>query len=170
MPLLNYTTEIPASKSRAEIIELLERAGASAIALEYAADRSIEAIKFILDTKQFGRVPYTMPANVGAVILTLNAEIKAENIKVNARSNYKRRVPRNLFNNREQAERIAWRIAKDWLEAQLALTQIGGAQLEQVMLPYVDVGGGKTFYDALVARGSLALPSPKEEPQNVTNV
>jgi hypothetical protein len=171
MPLLNYTTEIPASRSRGEIIEILERAGASAIGLEYAGDRSVDAIKFVLDTKQFGRVPYVMPANVGAVILTLNAEIERETAMLRQRTILKRRIPTNLHNNKEQAERIAWRIAKDWLEAQIALTQIGGAQIEQVMLPYADMGGGRTFFHALVERGSLALPAPsKEEPINVTEI
>jgi hypothetical protein len=68
-------------------------------------------------------------------------------------------IPRHLYNNKQQAERIAWRIAKDWLEAQLALETIGGAKLEQIMMPFA-VQDGKSFYAHMLERGSLALPAP----------
>ena len=165
MPLLNYTTEIPASKSIAEICRILTEGGASAIMLEKGPDREIVAVSFMLETT-FGRVPYMLPANVGAVILALNAQIVAENKLVNQRRNYRRKIPSSLYNNKAQAERIAWRIAKDWLEAQLALDQIGSAKLEQIMLPFANVGG-KSFYQRIAELGTLALPAPASEPQRV---
>lgn len=165
MPLLNYTTEVPASKSIAEICRMLQEGGASAIMLENNAAREIVAVSFMLDTT-FGRIPFQLPANVPAVILALNKQIQDEN-----RRGGKRKIPRTLFNNKAQAERIAWRIAKDWLEAQLALSAIGSAKLEQIMLPFASTGNGQNFYQRLVERGSLALPAPANlEPQPVTPV
>lgn len=167
MPLLNYTTEVPATRSIAEITRILQEGGASAIMLENGPDREIVAISFMMETT-FGRLPFQLPSNVGAVIATLNAQIRAEDIKVRARANHRRKVPRNLFGNKAQAERIAWRIAKDWLEAQIALSEIGSAKLEQIMMPFAMLSG-KSFYQRLVERGTLALPSGSE-PENVTSV
>ena len=47
----------------------------------------------------------------------------------------------------EQAERVAWRVARSWLEAQLAMIQIGLAKIDQIMLPYMHVGDQQTVYD-----------------------
>lgn len=167
MPLLNYTTEVPATRSIAEITRILQEGGASAIMLENGADREIVAVSFMMETT-FGRLPFTIPANVGAVIATINAQIRAEDLKVRARSNYKRKVPRSLFGNKAQAERIAWRIAKDWIEAQIAIAEVGSAKLEQIMLPFATIDG-KSFYQRLIERGTLSLPAPREE-KNVTDV
>ncbi len=128
--------------------------------LENGVDREITAVSFMLHTT-FGNIPFKMPANVPSVILAINAQIKAEGELIRARKILKRRIPMSLFNNKAQAERIAWRIAKDWLEAQIALSEIGSAKLEQIMLPFANVNG-QSFYERLIARGTLALPAPGE--------
>lgn len=48
----------------------------------------------------------------------------------------------------DQARMVAWRVLKDWLEAQLALIDAGIADLAQVMLPWVHVDHGKTLWEA----------------------
>ncbi len=159
MPLLNYTTEVPASRSIGEICSMLQEGGATAVMLENGPDREIVAASFMLTTTM-GRVSYQLPANVPAVIKTLNDQIAAETRRVQARANYKRKIPCSLYNDKAQAERIAWRIAKDWLEAQLALEQIGGAKLEQIMMPFARLPDGRSFYEHVVERGTLALPAP----------
>jgi hypothetical protein len=169
MPLLNYTTVVPASRSIAEICEMLQLGGAHKVMMENGHDREIIAVSFTLQTT-WGRVAYQLPANVPAVIVTINAQINEETRKVNRGRGYKRKIPARLLNDKEQAERIAWRIAKDWLEAQLALEQIGGAKLEQIMMPFA-ITDGKTFYQRMIERGTLALPAPENsEPLNVTPV
>lgn len=160
MPLLNYTTEVPATKSIAEITRILQEGGASAIMLENGPDRTICAVSFMMDTT-FGRLPFQLPANTAAVMATLNAQIREESAQASKRRGFKRKIPQRLFNDAAQAERIAWRIAKDWLEAQIALASIGGAKLEQIMLPFAMLGA-KSFYQRMVDRGSLALPAPAE--------
>lgn len=40
----------------------------------------------------------------------------------------------------EQANRVAWRIAHDWLRAQLAIIDAGMVTLPEVMFPYL-IGG-----------------------------
>jgi hypothetical protein len=159
-PLLNYTTEVPAGRSIAEITQILQEGGAQAIVLENAPDHTVSSVSFLMTTT-FGRIPFKLPVNVPAVMATLNDEIRTEDAIANKRSRYRRKLPRNLLNNRAQAERVAWRIAKDWLEAQLALAQIGSAKFEQIMLPFADMKG-KSFYQRMIERGSLALPAPEE--------
>jgi len=168
MALLNYTTEVPASRSIAEITEILQEGGATALMFQYGVEREVVAVTFQMPTT-FGVLPFTLPAKIGEVIATLNAQIKAESARVNQRSNYRRKIPRSLFNNKAQAERIAWRIVKDWLEAQIAMSSIGNAKFEQIMMPFVQIGG-KSFYEHMVERGTLALPAPRDEPDTAIPV
>lgn len=138
--------------------------------LENGPDKEIVAVSFLMDTTFGVRVPFQLPANVPKVIATLNAQIADETKRVNQRSNYRRKIPRSLYNNKAQAERIAWRIAKDWLEAQMALAAIGQSKFEQIMMPYAQIGG-RSFYEHVVERGTLALTAPKEtEPMLVEKV
>jgi hypothetical protein len=144
MPLLNYTTKVGAGVTVAQIQQILAAGGASAVLTEYNAAREIVAVNFRLHTA-FGEIAYRLPANVPAVIIALNKQVDAK------------KLPRRYRNDKEQAERIAWRIVKDWIEAQLAIDQIGCAKLEQVMLSFAVDESGKTFYDRLVTRGNLLL-------------
>lgn len=168
MPLLNYTTEVPAAKSIAEITRILQEGGASAIMLEYGADHTVNGVTFRMETA-FGPVAYTLPANVPQVLGTLNAQIKAE-----GQRGRRRLIPQRLYNDKAQAERIAWRIAKDWLEAQIALTTIGSAKLEQIMMPFARLADGRSFYDHVVERRTLELgprrEDDREEPRRVTPI
>lgn len=152
MPLLNYTTEVPATRSIADICAMLQEGGAIAILMENDANREISAISFKLNTT-FGEQAFSLPANVAAVQLALNAQIMHEQKHCRG----KRKIPRSFYNNKAQATRIAWRIVKDWLEAQLAIHQLGAAKLEQVMIPFSVDATGKTFYARLVERGNLLL-------------
>jgi hypothetical protein len=45
--------------------------------------------------------------------------------------------------------RVAWRIVKDWPEAQLAVIRAGLVDLEQVFLPYAQDAHGNTLYERM---------------------
>ena len=45
----------------------------------------------------------------------------------------------------QQAERVAWRILKDWVEAQMALLDIEMVRFEEIFLPYIEVQGQTVF-------------------------
>jgi hypothetical protein len=132
MALLNYTTQIAAEKTVAEITSLLAKAKCSAILTEYQADGRIKALSFRIQT-QAGVMSFLLPANVEAVYKTICRDKALP---------YSRRTP-------AQAERIAWRIIKDWVAAQLALISVGLADLEQVFLPYAQRPDGTTLYEEL---------------------
>jgi len=62
------------------------------------------------------------------------------------------------YSTPEHAERVAWRIVKDWVEAQLAIIRTEMVTLDQVMLPYMRGEDGQTVYELYVNR-QLALPA-----------
>jgi hypothetical protein len=61
----------------------------------------------------------------------------------------------------EQAYRLAWRNILDWVQAQMALLDIGMAKMEEVFLPYVINREGKTLFEYYEHRG-FQLPSGEQ--------
>ena len=133
MPILNYTTSINPEKTVAEIQKKLARAGAKAVLCEYDADDGlIEAISFRISTPN-GDISFRLPSNKEGVYKKLTDNPK---------------VPYRL-QTYEQATRVAWRILKDWLEAQLAIIEAEMVDIKEVFLPYALNQQGKTLYESL---------------------
>jgi hypothetical protein len=129
MPIANYTSTVAPTKSVNEITDMLIKAGARGIATEYDDGRHITALTFALI---FDGDPYhyTLPVNVPKVIATLKAQ------KVDRR-----------YTSFEHAERVAWRILRDWVRAQMAIIQTEMVTTPQVFLPYMRTPTGGTVYD-----------------------
>lgn len=144
MALLNYTTSISSEKTVSEIQSKLAKAGAHQILHEYDGFGNVNALSFRINTK-FGNVAFRLPSNISAVEKTL-----------------KKQFSRGKFVTTEQATRVAWRILKDWIEAQLALIETGMVTVEQVFLPYAQDSKGQTVYEWFLDRkfDKLALPAP----------
>jgi hypothetical protein len=140
---LNYTTTIDAAKSASECIARLAAHGASAIGITYA-DKKPTGLTFRTETVH-GERQFSLPVNVDGTYKAL----------VNARR--EGGIPPR-YADRDQAERVAWRVLKDWLEAQLALIEAGVADMAEVMLPYLNVAPGLTLYRSFVDNEQLALP------------
>jgi len=64
----------------------------------------------------------------------------------------------------QQAERTAWKIVADWVDAQLAMVELAQVEILQVMLPYVyDPAKDQTLYEMAKAKGIAGfLPGPKD--------
>lgn len=139
MPLLNYTTTVPAAKTVAQIIELLAKHGARQVLTDHGAGGSVVGLSFSIEGPN-GPMLYRLPVDVAAVEKVMRA--------------YGSGVPPRLKTT-AQAERVAWRILKDWIEAQLAIVATHMVTLDQVMLPYMLMGEG-TVYDLYLNR-QLAL-------------
>lgn len=136
MPILNYTTSVPVEKSAQEIQTKLVKAKATAVMSEYSADGILTHISFRLDTPH-GPMSFRLPANVDGVYQALKKERKCK-----------------VARTREQAAKVAWRIVKDWVEAQIAIIQAEMATPAQVFLPYAqDAKTGKTLYEVIQERG-----------------
>lgn len=136
MALLNYTTEVPATKSVGEIISLLSQAKARTIMQEFDAAGNVTAISFRTQT-QFGEMSFRLPMNVLAVQQVLKNQYQ------------QKRVDRRFANDAEHARRVGWRILKHWAEAQMALIETGMVKVEQVFLPYAQNASGVTVFEAL---------------------
>lgn len=132
MPLLNYTTSIKTEKTVSEIQAKLVKAGARAILYDYDDTGAIVALSFKLNINGT-EAAFRLPTEWRPVLQLLNNDPK---------------VPIRLKSN-EQALRVAWRIVKDWVEAQLAIIETKMVKTEQVFLPYMVTGSGKTLYETI---------------------
>lgn len=141
MSILNYTTKIPVNRTIGEITGILVKAKAQAIMSEYENGR-ISYVSFRMQTDQ-GLLSYRLPCNVEGVY-----EVVKKDKKIPA--------AQRTF---EKAERIAWRIVKDWLEAQMAMVEAKLAVLPQVMLPYMQTNNGETLYSRFASKqmGNLMI-------------
>jgi len=140
VPILNYTTTVPVSRTLGQVQGLLVEAGARAIMAEYDDDGAVVGMSFAV-ISPFGKQGYTLPVRTERVLAVLTSD----------------KVPRR-YCTPEHAERVAWRIVKDWIEAQLALLRTEMVTLDQVMLPYMRTSDGRTVYE-LYLDDQLALPA-----------
>lgn len=131
--LLNYTTEIAAEKSVGEIQKKLSQAGVSQVLHGYDHEGNLTELSFRITT-QFGLMSFRMPANIEAVQAILRRQFRSG---------------RSRFTTKEHASKVAWRILKDWVEAQLALFRTGQVTIEQVFLAYAQDDKGTTVFEAL---------------------
>jgi hypothetical protein len=129
MALLNYSTTVPAAKTAGEVTRDLVKAGARAIATEYDANGRAIGMTFAVVVRG-DTLHYSLPVRIGAVRDVLVAQ------KVERR-----------YQTAEHAERVAWRILRDWVRAQLAIIETEMVSLEQVMLPYLRTDTGQTVFE-----------------------
>jgi len=151
MPLLNYTTTVPTFRTIAEVQQALVKAKAQAILSEYDAGGNVTAISFKVVT-QCGIMAFKLPCDVQKVCAVLNRAVREG------------KVPRRLLNDSDYARRVAWRILKDWIEAQMALIETEMATLDQVFLPYAHTETGETLYQRMIESKfkGLQIEGPKE--------
>lgn len=147
MPLKNYTSEVPASRSITWIEDKLIRHGARQILKEYAADGRLGAIAFIIQANGV-ELPFKLPARIAECEKVLKGECRRPR-----EDTYKRIA--------QQAERTAWKILADWVDAQMAMIELAQVDLLEVFLPYLfDRSSHQTFYQTLQAKGiQKALPA-----------
>ncbi len=146
---LNYTTKIPAAQTVGECQQILARAGASSVAGHYN-DGDPVGLSFRLTTPHGARA-FTLPVDVDAM---RNALIRAQ--AAGQFASLKKSA--SAWTNRDHAANVAWRVVKDWLEANLALIAAQMATLSEVMLPYLHVDDdGRTLWQAYQAREQAAI-------------
>lgn len=144
MALKNYTTDIDVHKTVSEIHIILAKSGAKKIMFDYDDNSKIIAVSFSVETSS-GLQAARLPANAARVQAVLQ----------------KQRVKNSTP---EQAERVAWRIVKDWLSAQMAILETEMVDMAQVFLPYFINRDGVTLYEAFTeGRLVLELPSGDHE-------
>lgn len=140
-PPLNYTTKIGAARTTGECMTLLAKAGASSVSVLYENAQPV-GLAFSLATPH-GRRDFTLPVSIDGLASVLRNADYPPGVGGATLARYM---------TREHAARVAWRIMKDWLEAQLALIAAGMALLPEIMLPYLRVDEGRTLWQAYQER------------------
>lgn len=135
---LNYTTTIDVFKTVGEVQGMLAAHGAQKVMIEYDKAQQPAGLVFQIATEVGDRM-FAIPVNVDSVHALLVRQGNAGKPKS---------LSKVQWQSREQAARVAWRVIKDWVEAQLAIIQAQMVTLDQVMLPYMRTGiGSKTVFD-----------------------
>ena len=137
MSLLNYSTTIQAAKTVGEIERCLVKHGAREILKNYDDNGQIVALSFIAKTSK-REIPFRLPINAEAVLKVL----------------YRQSIP-TRYKDKPQAIRVAWRIVKDWVEAQMAILETEMVKMEQVFLPYIVTDSGDTLFEVIEKRQFL---------------
>ena len=127
MPILNYTTKVDLYTTLGAIQGQLVKHGAKKIMQDYDDQGRIVSLSFLINTPA-GMRNIRLPANVDAVHKVL--------------------IRQKVKSDREQAERVAWRIIKDWVEAQMAILESEMVQMDEIFLPYMVNDKGQTLFDA----------------------
>jgi hypothetical protein len=152
MAIKNYTSDKPLEKIFAELQQALAAHGAKQISYEYGDDGKVHGVAFAVKIHdQLIRVK--LPARIEQAQAVLKRQWD------DGRISHKR--GRENTYGFEQAYQVAWRNILDWVQAQMALLEIGMAKMEEVFLPYMLDRQGRTFFERMEQRGFL-LDSGKE--------
>lgn len=129
--LANYTTTVSVLDTLSEIESLLSQFGANEISKQYEGGKPV-GIDFIVKLDGFP-LQFRLPIDVNAThkILRQN-RLKA------------------AWKKPEHAEKVSWRIMRDWIRVQLAMVEMKQADMAQVFMPYA-IAGGQTVYQAFRA-------------------
>lgn len=136
----NYTTTIDVYKSLGKIQGALASHGARKVMVDYDTTGQPIGVMFGIETP-YGPQVFSLPANADGV----RAVFARQKVKT---------AP-------GQAERTAWRNVRDWIMAQMAIIEAGQVQIDEVFLPYLTDGHGRTLYQ-LYQGGQLALGSGED--------
>ena len=135
MPIKNYTSTVDVYMSLGKIQGALASHGARQIMVDYDEAVQLVGVAFAIETLA-GRRGFLLPASVdGVVVVFQRQKVKAD---------------------RAQAAKTGWANLRDWVLAQMAIIEAGMAQLDEVFLPYLTDGRGRTLY-SLYQSGQLAL-------------
>lgn len=140
MAVLNYSTTIPAYKTVAEVEYMLMQHGATAV-MKTFEDGRISGLTFGIAVS--GRqIPVKLPIRIEAVLEAMKREKKQHPQK-------------KMKLTMEQAEMVAWRQIRDWIEAQMQMIELGQMEMTQIFLQGIQGSDGQTVYERLEASGYL---------------
>jgi hypothetical protein len=128
MSLKNYSSSVSAMRSISFIETRLSKQGATQIIKQFDGAGRTTSLSFTIDIRQGDRmvpVHFKLPANVDKCEKVLRANFTS------------RTQPETRRKVAEQAERTAWKIIADWIDAQMAMIELSQVEVLQVMLAYV---------------------------------
>lgn len=126
MPIKDYTTKIDVYTTIGQIQGTLVKHGARRIMQEYDREGVPQTLCFEIDTP-YGFQAIRLPARVEGIQNTFQRD------KVRA--------------DIAQAQRTAWRIIKDWVDAQMAFIDSMMTSMEEIFLPYMIAEDNLTVFE-----------------------
>ena len=153
MAIKNYTSDKPIDRIFAELQQTLGTHGAKQISFDYGDDGKVHGVQFVIKVND-RFIPVKLPARVEKAQTVLKKQWEEGVIS-------HKRGKEHTYGY-EQAYRVAWRNVLDWVQAQMALLEIGMAKIEEVFLPYMVNSTGETFFERMEQRGFL-LESGKSQ-------
>lgn len=148
MGLLNYTTKIDADKTAQEIAKCLSTHGATGVLTQYKEGvLSSIAFEIELDGRKIG---FRLPCDWRPVFEIITKDKKPY-------SKWDQRYASQQSEWQLQSVRTAWRIVKDWVEAQMALVETQMVTTQQVFLPYAVMRDGRTLTEHVAQNPALLL-------------
>ncbi len=154
-PIYMENTEIPTDRTAAEISSCLVQAGATTIHTRYK-DGKISGLDWTMRVGM-NEVRFAMPARVDPVYQMLAS--RRQGWSKNYGDKYFGSELREKL--RSQADRVAWRQLLRWVQAQLAIIEVGMVKSAEVFMPYMQQADGRTFFEYFEAK-QLALPEPEQ--------
>lgn len=139
--IANYSTTISSHKSVAEIQQMLATHGARRTMFENDETGEPVGIMFAVPGPNGEDVAFRLPADWKRV----QAVLKRQRVSAS-------------FSTDQHARRVAWRIVRDWLRAQMAMIEADAVDLAEVFMPYMLTRGGETAYRLWQRGGLEALP------------
>lgn len=123
------TTQVRAEKTALEVMNVLRMSGAQQIAVDYGPAGKITGMRFVLPIAE-QPVCFQLPVRVEG----LKRLMRGKDIA--------------------QIERTAWRQLLRWVQAQLAMIEVGSLKAQEVYAPYAVMANGKMLGEALMEHGS----------------
>lgn len=142
MALLNYSTKKEASETIGEIQKILAQYDVSGIMTEYEG-RQVSSVAFKMNIagKTMG---FRLPCNWRAVQAVLTKQNEERGYRRSGRTGQKYKE-KPIDDSDEHSISVAWRIIKDWVEAQLALVEVNMTTVPQIFLPYAIMKDDRTL-------------------------
>lgn len=144
--LKNYTTQVPANRSIAEIQDMLQRGGATGILLEYEKG----------GTGRIKELCFKMELEGNTLMFRLPLRL-AEAKKAMQDQGITR-----ASSDDDYVYRVAWRILKDWVDIQMTILELNMVEMVEIFLPYAVRPNGQTIFEALKENPQFLLGTGKE--------
>ena len=149
----NFSTSISVEKTIAEIEKMLSKYGATKIMKEYDEFGNPSKLIFAILTEH-GEMPVKLPVNVDKILDVFKLQVSDK------------KLPSKFWGGEwavEQANRVGWRIIKDWLDAQLTLLNIQMVKVEELFLPYAyDSKNNQTLFEKMESTGFAGFIEEKK--------
>ncbi len=146
MAIKNYRSDRPIERIFTELQQTLGTHGAKHISYDFGDDGRVQGITFTVKVND-RFFPIKLPARVEQAQAVLRKQWEAGIIS--------HKVGKEKAYGDEQAYRVAWSNILDWVQAQMALLEIGMAEMEEIFLPYMQDNQGVTYFERVKERGFL---------------